>query len=57
MGHVHVSHPTGRLNVVPICSRQIGRRLRRYDPNGTLSLITGFGSNLYCISECSFYRR
>ena len=57
MGHVHVSHPTGRLDVVPICSRQIGRRLRRYDPNGTLSLITGFGSNLYCISECSFYRR
>jgi hypothetical protein len=46
MGHVRVSHPTGRLEVVPICSRQIGRRASRYDPFGTLSLITGFVSRL-----------
>ncbi len=46
MGHVRVSHPTGRLEVVPICSRQIGRRASRYDPFGTLSLITGFVSSL-----------
>ena len=46
MGHVHVSHPSGRLEVVPICSRQIGRRASRYDPFGTLSLITGFVSSL-----------
>ncbi|QBX67284.1 hypothetical protein E4343_14335 [Serratia quinivorans] len=44
MGHIHVSHPAGRLEVVPICSRKIGRRTSRYDPIGTLSLITGFAS-------------
>ncbi len=32
MGHVHVSHPTGRLEVVPICSRQIGRQLKLLRP-------------------------
>ncbi|PYD39972.1 hypothetical protein CT690_01410 [Serratia plymuthica] len=46
MGHIRVSHPTGRHGVVPICSRQIGRRASRYDPYGTLSLITGFASSL-----------
>ncbi|AEF46463.1 hypothetical protein SerAS12_3354 [Serratia sp. AS12] len=46
MGHVRVSHPAGRHEVVPICSRQIGRRASRYDPFGTLSLITGFVSSL-----------
>jgi hypothetical protein len=46
MGHIHVSHPTGRLEVVPICSRQIGRRTSRYDPYGTLSLIADFFNNL-----------
>ncbi|CAI1716324.1 Uncharacterised protein [Serratia quinivorans] len=46
MGHIPVSHPTGRLEVVPICSRQIGRRTSRYDPFGTLSLITCFVSSL-----------
>jgi hypothetical protein len=46
MGHVRVSHPSGRLEVVPICSRQIGRRTSRYDPFGTLSLITGIISRL-----------
>ncbi|AYO40370.1 hypothetical protein BSQ35_21600 [Serratia liquefaciens] len=46
MGHILVSHPTGRLEVVPICSRQMGRRASRYDPIGTLSLITGFVSSL-----------
>ncbi|CAI1881096.1 Uncharacterised protein [Serratia quinivorans] len=46
MGHVHVSHPAGRLEVVPICSWQIGRRASRYDPFGTLSLITCFVSSL-----------
>jgi hypothetical protein len=28
MGHIRVSHPTGRLDVVPICYRQIGRQLK-----------------------------
>ncbi|HCV67209.1 MAG TPA: hypothetical protein DGZ94_18295 [Serratia sp.] len=49
MGHVHVSHPPGRLKVVPICSRQIGRRASRYDPFGTLSLIIGLG--IACSSQ------
>jgi hypothetical protein len=51
MGHVRVSHPTGRLEVVPICSQQIGRRASRYDPFGTLSLITGFVSSLFLLSS------
>ncbi|CAI2485536.1 hypothetical protein C8E17_3193 [Serratia plymuthica] len=46
MGHIRVSHPAGRHEVVPICSRQIGRRVSRYDPFGTLSLIIGFVSSL-----------
>ena len=46
MGHIHVSHPTGRLEVVPICSRQIGRRTSRYDPIGTLSLIADIPNSL-----------
>ena len=46
MGHIPVSHPAGRLEVVPICSRQIGRRASRYDPFATLSLIMGFVSSL-----------
>ena len=32
MGHIHVPHPTGRLEVVPICSRQIGRQLKLLRP-------------------------
>ena len=32
MGHIRVSHPTGRLKVVPICSRQIGRQLKLLRP-------------------------
>ncbi|AEF45377.1 hypothetical protein SerAS12_2251 [Serratia sp. AS12] len=55
MGHIRVSHPAGRHEVVPICSRQMGRRASRYDPFGTLSLITGFVSSLRLLFRSLFY--
>ncbi|PYD37563.1 hypothetical protein CT690_19495 [Serratia plymuthica] len=55
MGHIPVSHPAGRHEVVPICSRQIGRRASRYDPFGTLPLITDFVSRLKV--SCSYQPR
>jgi hypothetical protein len=54
MGHIPVSHPAGRHEVVPICSRQIGRRASRYDPFGTLSLITGFVGSLSAACSAFF---
>ncbi|MGN7972071.1 hypothetical protein [Serratia sp. 22264] len=46
MGHIPVSHPSGDMKSFQFAPGKLVDGQGRYDPFGTLSLITGFVSSL-----------